>query len=156
MFIVFHADAYFSLGGEVLLQFMVRVEVTEIINLIWIQIGSEFRKDLKIKKLFPDFHWPWVEFLPTGPTVPAAASLMCGPCCSPARPSSTSTRHALARPTPSVLLMTTKPSPSSSSKRRRGNLPYLYCLTEMISNPKGKNAWGLTTHLSRPLEWKPL
>jgi hypothetical protein len=33
MFIAFHADAYFSLGGEVLLYFIVRVEVIEIVNL---------------------------------------------------------------------------------------------------------------------------
>jgi hypothetical protein len=42
MFVAFHADAYFSLGGEVLLYFIVRVEAIEIVNLIWIQIGLEF------------------------------------------------------------------------------------------------------------------
>jgi hypothetical protein len=30
MFIAFHVDAYFSLGGEVLLYFIVRVEVYKI------------------------------------------------------------------------------------------------------------------------------
>jgi hypothetical protein len=30
MFIAFHADAYFSLGGEVLLYFIVQVEVYKI------------------------------------------------------------------------------------------------------------------------------
>jgi hypothetical protein len=30
MFVAFHAGAYFSLGGEVLLYFIVRVEVIEI------------------------------------------------------------------------------------------------------------------------------
>jgi hypothetical protein len=30
MFLAFHVDAYFSLGGEVLLYFIVRVEVIEI------------------------------------------------------------------------------------------------------------------------------
>jgi hypothetical protein len=30
MFIAFHADAYFSMGGEVLLYFIVQVEVIEI------------------------------------------------------------------------------------------------------------------------------
>ncbi len=30
MFVTFHVDAYFSLGGEVLLHFIVRVEVVEI------------------------------------------------------------------------------------------------------------------------------
>jgi hypothetical protein len=30
MFIAFHADAYFSMGGEVLLYFIVRVEVVKI------------------------------------------------------------------------------------------------------------------------------
>jgi hypothetical protein len=30
MFIAFHVDAYFSLGGKVLLYFIVRVEVIEI------------------------------------------------------------------------------------------------------------------------------
>jgi hypothetical protein len=34
MFAAFHADAYFSLGGEVLLYFIVRMEVIEIVNLI--------------------------------------------------------------------------------------------------------------------------
>jgi hypothetical protein len=40
MFVVFHADAYFSLGGEVLLYFIVWVEVIEIqiwfeLKLVW-------------------------------------------------------------------------------------------------------------------------
>jgi hypothetical protein len=52
MFVAFHDDAYFSFGGEVLLYFIVRVEVIEIVNLIWIQIGLEFRKGLKNKKPF--------------------------------------------------------------------------------------------------------
>jgi hypothetical protein len=30
MFVVFYADAYFSMGGEVLLYFIVQVEVIEI------------------------------------------------------------------------------------------------------------------------------
>jgi hypothetical protein len=30
MFVAFHVDAYFSLGGEVLLHFIVRVEVVKI------------------------------------------------------------------------------------------------------------------------------
>jgi hypothetical protein len=34
MFVAFHANAYFSLGGEVLYYFIVRVEVIEIANLI--------------------------------------------------------------------------------------------------------------------------
>jgi hypothetical protein len=46
MFVAFHVDAYFSLGGEVLLYFIERVEV------IKIQIGLEFRKDLKKKRIF--------------------------------------------------------------------------------------------------------
>jgi hypothetical protein len=37
MFVVFHADAYFSLGGEVVLYFIERVEVIEI------QISFEFK-----------------------------------------------------------------------------------------------------------------
>jgi hypothetical protein len=37
MFVAFHADAYFSLGGEVLLYFIVRVEVVKI------QIWYEFK-----------------------------------------------------------------------------------------------------------------
>jgi hypothetical protein len=61
MFVAFHADAYFSLGGEVLLYFSVRVEVIEIVNLIRIQIGLEFRKDLKNKKPFSFFYQPWAE-----------------------------------------------------------------------------------------------
>jgi hypothetical protein len=34
MFVTFHADVYFSLAGELLLYFIVRVEVIEIVNLI--------------------------------------------------------------------------------------------------------------------------
>jgi hypothetical protein len=34
MFVTFHADAYFSLGGEVLLYFIVQVAVIKIVNLI--------------------------------------------------------------------------------------------------------------------------
>jgi hypothetical protein len=34
MFVTFHVDVYFSLGGELLLYFIVRVEVIEIVNLI--------------------------------------------------------------------------------------------------------------------------
>jgi hypothetical protein len=34
MFVAFYADAYFSLGGEVFLYFIVRVEVIKILNLI--------------------------------------------------------------------------------------------------------------------------
>jgi hypothetical protein len=34
IFIAFHADTYFSLGGEVLLYFIVCVEVIRIVNLI--------------------------------------------------------------------------------------------------------------------------
>jgi hypothetical protein len=37
MFVAFHSDAYFSLGGEVLLYFIVRVEVIES------QISFEFK-----------------------------------------------------------------------------------------------------------------
>jgi hypothetical protein len=38
MFVAFHADAYFSMGGELLLYFLVQVEFVKI------QIGLEFRK----------------------------------------------------------------------------------------------------------------
>jgi hypothetical protein len=34
MYVSFHVDAYFSLGGEVLLYFIVRVVVIKIVNLI--------------------------------------------------------------------------------------------------------------------------
>jgi hypothetical protein len=33
MFVIFYVDAYFSLGDEVLLYFIVRVEVIKIVNL---------------------------------------------------------------------------------------------------------------------------
>jgi hypothetical protein len=77
MFVAFHTHAYFSLGGEVLLYFIVWVEVIEIVNLIWIQIGLEFRKDLKNKKPFSISYWPWDETLPTSQAEPALASLVC-------------------------------------------------------------------------------
>jgi hypothetical protein len=38
----------FSLVGKVFLYFILRVEVIKNSNLIWIQIGLEFRKDWKI------------------------------------------------------------------------------------------------------------
>jgi hypothetical protein len=34
MFAAFHANAYFSLGGEMLLYFIVRVEVIKVVNFI--------------------------------------------------------------------------------------------------------------------------
>jgi hypothetical protein len=58
MFVAFHADAYFSLGGEVLLYFIERVEV------IGIQLWFEFKlvwnleKTWKIKSLFHFFYRP--------------------------------------------------------------------------------------------------
>jgi hypothetical protein len=79
MFVAFHADAYFSLGGEVLLYFIVWVEVFEIVNLNWIQIALEFRKDLKNKKPFSFSYWLWAETLPAGRTELALTSLARGP-----------------------------------------------------------------------------
>jgi hypothetical protein len=61
MFAAFHADAYFSLGGEVLLHFIVWVEVVEI------QIWFEFKlvwnleKIWKNKSLFHFFYLLWAE-----------------------------------------------------------------------------------------------
>jgi hypothetical protein len=75
MFVAFHADAYFSLGGEVLLYFSVRVEFIKIVNLIRIQIGLEFRKDLKNKKPFSFFYRPWAET--SSPAQPGTGSLPC-------------------------------------------------------------------------------
>jgi hypothetical protein len=76
MFVVFYVDAYFTLGGEVLLYFSVGVEVIEIVNLIRIQIGLKFGKDLKNKSLSHFFYWPWAET--PSPAQPGSASLpMC-------------------------------------------------------------------------------
>jgi hypothetical protein len=44
MFVVFHVDAYFSFGGEVLLYFIVRVEVVKI------QIWFEFKLVWNLEK----------------------------------------------------------------------------------------------------------
>jgi hypothetical protein len=79
MFVAFYADAYFSLFCEVLLYFSVRVEVIKIVNLIRIQIGLEFIKDLKNKKPFSFFYWPWAET--PSPAQPGSGSL---PCAQPA------------------------------------------------------------------------
>jgi hypothetical protein len=57
--------------------FIVRVEVIEIVNLIWIQIGLEFRKDLKNKKPFLIFLLAMGRNPPAGPTEPTPASLTC-------------------------------------------------------------------------------
>jgi hypothetical protein len=46
MFVAFRADAYFSSGGEVLLYFILRVEV------IKIQISLKFIKDLEKEDVF--------------------------------------------------------------------------------------------------------
>jgi hypothetical protein len=45
MFVAFHADAYFSLGGEVLLYFILRVEVVKI------QICFEFKLVWNLEKI---------------------------------------------------------------------------------------------------------
>jgi hypothetical protein len=68
------------------------------------------------------------------------------PTWSPSRPSA-STRPSPAHPTTSVLV-TLKPSLSSSSRRRPGNLPYLWSSMEMTLNPNGKSrgAWVCTYH----------
>jgi hypothetical protein len=55
MFVTFHVNAYFSLAGEVLLYFIVWVEVVEILNLIWIQIGLKFINDLEKERGFSIF-----------------------------------------------------------------------------------------------------
>jgi hypothetical protein len=55
MFVTFHTNAYFSLGGEMLFYFIVRVEFIEILNSIWIQIGLKFIKDLEKEKRFSIF-----------------------------------------------------------------------------------------------------
>jgi hypothetical protein len=75
MFDAFSADAYFSLCGEVLLYFSVRVEVIKIVNLIRIQIGLEFGKDLKNKKPFSFFYRSWPET--SSPAQPGIGSLPC-------------------------------------------------------------------------------
>jgi hypothetical protein len=82
------------------------VEVAEIKKLIWIQIGLEFRKDLKIKKLFPIFYWPWAEFLPTGPAEPTPASLACGLGAAQHRSSPTPLRIATESEAPSTEIST--------------------------------------------------
>jgi hypothetical protein len=46
MFVAFHVDAYFSLGGEVLLHSIVWVEVIEI------QIWFEFKLDSNLEKIW--------------------------------------------------------------------------------------------------------
>jgi hypothetical protein len=85
------------------------VEVTEIVNLISIQIGSEFRKDLNIKKFFPVFYWPWAKFLPTGPAEPAPASLACGQGAAKHRSSPTPRRIATESEAPSLTEISMKP-----------------------------------------------
>jgi hypothetical protein len=55
MVVAFHVNAYFSLGGGVLLYFIVRVEVIEIQILFWIHIGLKFIKDLEKERRFSIF-----------------------------------------------------------------------------------------------------
>jgi hypothetical protein len=79
MFVVFRADAYFSMGGEVLLYFIVRVEVIKIQIWIEFKLVWNLEKIWKFKRLFPVFIWPWAEFDPASPAKPASASLAHGP-----------------------------------------------------------------------------
>jgi hypothetical protein len=83
MFVAFHTDAYFSLGGEVLLYFSVRVEVVEIVHLIQIQIGLEFRKDLKNKRHFSFFSIGHGQKLPQRPNLALVLSPVRSPHSSP-------------------------------------------------------------------------
>jgi hypothetical protein len=58
----------FSLVGEMFLHFNLWVEVVKNSNLIWIQIGVEFRKDWKINNPFYFSSRPWAEtFSPAQP-----------------------------------------------------------------------------------------
>jgi hypothetical protein len=75
MFVAFHVDAYFSLGGEVLLYFIMSVEV------VAIQIWFEFilvwnlEKIWKIKSLFHFFYPSWAKT--SSPAQPGDGSLPC-------------------------------------------------------------------------------
>jgi hypothetical protein len=62
MFVVFRADAYFSMGGEVLLYFIVRVEVVKIQIWIEFKLVGNIEKIWKFKRLSPIFISPWAEF----------------------------------------------------------------------------------------------
>jgi hypothetical protein len=55
MFVALHVDAYFFLGGEVLLYFIMRVEVLEILKSISIQIGLRIVKRFENKKWYSIF-----------------------------------------------------------------------------------------------------
>jgi hypothetical protein len=70
------------------------VEVIKIVNLIRIQIGLEFRKDLKNKKPFSFFYWPWAETPP--PAQSGSASL---PCAQPVQQPKGFPLHGLLQPT---------------------------------------------------------
>jgi hypothetical protein len=52
MCVAFHADAYFSLGGEVLFYFNVRVEVIEIQIWFEFKLVQNLEKNWKLKGLF--------------------------------------------------------------------------------------------------------
>jgi hypothetical protein len=52
MFVAFHVDAYFSLGGEVLLCFIVRVEVVKIQIWFEFKLVRNLEKIWKLKSLF--------------------------------------------------------------------------------------------------------
>jgi hypothetical protein len=121
-------------------------------NLIWIQIGLEFRKDLKIKKPFPVFYWPWAEFNPAGPAWPPnplsrAALIM------------TEQHQRAARTGPTDTLR----SHHNDEAEYEFKLETLPGKISPISNIHWKrprilteNRWGLCPHLSRALGWKPL
>jgi hypothetical protein len=79
MFVVFRADAYFSMGGEVLLYFIVRVEVIKIQIWIEFKLVWNLEKIWKFKRPFPVFIWPSAEFDPAGPVEPTPASHAHGP-----------------------------------------------------------------------------
>jgi hypothetical protein len=90
MFVAFYADAYFSVGGKVLLYFIVWVEVIEIEIWFEFKLVQNLEKIWKFKSLFPIFYCHGPNSTP--PAQPGLPSLSC------ARPASWRSGFLSAQP----------------------------------------------------------
>jgi hypothetical protein len=148
MFVAFHAECSWILLWSAL-EYYCASRSRRNSNLIRIQIGLEFTKDLKIKKPFSSFLLATGRIPPSRCNLASYSSLTHRLHHGLVRPSSFSTWPTPARPTPSVLLAMMKQTPPGKS-------PLSLIFNGNDFESKWKNVWSLSPHLSRALEWKPL
>jgi hypothetical protein len=88
MFIALHANAYFSVGGEVFLYFIVRVEVVKIQIWFELKLVQNLEKVWKLKSLFSNFLLAIGRIPPSRPSLASHPSPAWGLRRDPTRPSS--------------------------------------------------------------------